>query len=93
MGEWQTRATLHVDRTALDARLFDEASALGTTFVWERVSRVDTTADRVTGCSTASGRRVDARFYIDASGTARVLSRAMEIPIITYGRPKVCLWS
>ena len=85
--------TLHVDRAALDARLFDHASALGTAFIWERVTSVDTAGERVTGCSTAAGRRVEARWYIDASGTARVLSRAMAIPIVGYGRPKVCLWT
>lgn len=50
-------------------------------------------AERVTDCTTASGTRVDARWYIDASGTARVLSRAMGIPIVAYGRQKVCLWT
>ena len=63
------------------------------TFVWERVTDVTTTAGRVAGCATATGRRVEARWYIDASGTARVLSRAMGIPTIDYGRPKVCLWT
>ena len=85
--------TLHVDRTALDARLFDHACAMGTKFIWERVTGVDASGDRVTGCSTAAGRRVDARWYIDASGTARVLSRALGIPIVGYGRQKVCLWT
>lgn len=85
--------TLHVDRTALDARLFERACAVGTEFVWERVTGVDATGDRVTGCTTAAGRRVDARWYIDASGTARILSRALGIPIVGYGRQKVCLWT
>ena len=85
--------TLHVDRTAVDARLFEQAKALGTTFIWERVTSVDATSDRVIGCSTADGRRVNARWYIDASGTARVLSRPMGIPEVAYGRRKVCLWS
>ena len=85
--------TLHVDRAALDARLFEHAQALGTAFIWERVTGVDATGDRVTGCSTAGGRRVEARWYIDASGTARVFSRAMDIPIVAYGRQKVCLWT
>jgi flavin-dependent dehydrogenase len=84
---------LHVDRAALDARLFDHAKALGTEFIWERVTSVDTTGERLSGCSTSSGRRVDARWYIDASGTARVLARAMNIPAVTYGRKKVCLWT
>ena len=85
--------TLHVDRMALDARLFEHARALGTEFIWERVSRVDTKAESVVGCFTAAGRRVDARWFIDASGTARVLARTMHIPVLFYGRQKVCLWT
>jgi flavin-dependent dehydrogenase len=85
--------TLHVDRAALDARIFERAQTLGTTFVWERVTGVDWSGDRVSGCTTAAGRRVDARWYVDASGTARVLSRAMAIPVTSYGRTKVCLWT
>ena len=83
--------TLHVDRAALDARLFEHARALGTTFIWERVVRVDSHGERVTGCVTAAGRQVTARWYIDASGTARLFSRAMNIPVTTYGPAKVCL--
>ncbi len=86
-------ATLHVDRRGLDLRVFERATALGTTFVWERLTGVDVAGDRVAGCTTASGRRIAARWYIDASGTARVLSRTMAIPVTTYGRQKVCLWT
>ena len=85
--------TFHVDRTALDARLYEHAWALGTEFIWDRVTDVHTAGDRVTGCSTAGGTRVEARWYLDASGTARVLSRAMGIPTVTYGQRKVCLWT
>src|SRR5687768_12164777 len=85
--------TFHVDRTALDARLCEHARALGTEFVWDRVTEIHTADDRVTGCSTAGGRRVEARRYLDASGTRRVLSRAMGIPTVTYGQRKVCLWT
>jgi flavin-dependent dehydrogenase len=85
--------TLHVDRAALDSRVFARAQAIGTTFVWERVARVERSGDRVTACVTASGRRVEARWFLDASGTARVFSRTMGIPIRPYGRPKVCLWT
>ncbi len=85
--------TLHVDRTALDARLFEHASALGTEFIWERVTHVHHDDDRITACSTAAGQRIEARWFIDASGTARVLSRAMDIPVVSYGQQKVCLWT
>jgi len=85
--------TLHVDRTALDSRVFARAQEVGTSFVWEPVVRVERAGDRVTACVTTSGRRVEARWFVDASGTARVFSRAMGIPIRPYGRPKVCLWT
>ena len=85
--------TLHVDRAALDQRLYEEALALGTTFVWDRVTDVECEDDRVRGCLTATGRRVTARHYIDASGTALVFARAMNIPTEEYGRTKVCLWT
>jgi flavin-dependent dehydrogenase len=85
--------TFHVDRTTLDARLYAHACALGAEFIWDRVTTVHADGDRVIGCSTAGGRHVEARWYLDASGTARVLSRAMGIPTITYGQRKVCLWT
>lgn len=85
--------TLHVDRAALDARLFAHASALGIDFVWERVTDVHAEANRVRSIATATGRSIEARWYIDASGTSRVFSRVLGIPMTTYGRPKVCLWT
>ena len=85
--------TLHVDRAALDQRLFEHARGVGVEFIWERVSDVETSGERVTGLVTAAGRRVDARWYIDASGTARLFTRAMDIPVTFYGRNKVCLWT
>jgi hypothetical protein len=65
----------------------------GVAFVWERVTRVRAGVDRVDGLVTHTGRRVDARWYIDASRTARLFSRAMHIPVTKYGRDKVCLWT
>ena len=46
--------TLHVDRTALDTRLFDHACALGAEFIWERVTDIQTDGDWFTGCATAA---------------------------------------
>jgi flavin-dependent dehydrogenase len=85
--------TLHVDRAALDQRLYEQASTLGTEFVWERVTHVHVAGDRVTGCSTSANRQVNARWYIDASGTSRLLARELRIPRTEYGRRKVCLWT
>jgi len=85
--------TFHVDRTALDQRVYERAVALGVHFIWERVAQVDRDDDRLHACVTSTGRRVEARWYIDASGTARWLSRTLDIPIVEYGRRKVCLWT
>jgi flavin-dependent dehydrogenase len=85
--------TLHVDRSALDGRLYERARDLGTTFLWRRVSRLDRTGDRVTACIASDNGRIEADWYIDATGTARLFSRVMDIPVTKYGRPKICLWT
>jgi flavin-dependent dehydrogenase len=84
--------TLHVDRAVLDLRVFERAQALRTTFAWERVTEVLASGDRITRCTTASGCQVDAHWYIDATGAARLFSRRLHIPVTTYGRQKVCFW-
>lgn len=85
--------TLHVDRTALDQRVYERAVALGVDFIWERVAHVERDGDRLNACVTSPGQRVEARWYLDASGTARFLARALEIPVVDYGRRKVCFWT
>jgi menaquinone-9 beta-reductase len=86
--------TLHVDRVEMDRRLFARASELGTDFVWERVSRIETSGDRVTAVETSGGRRIEAPWFLDASGRmARLLARTFDIPRIDYGREKVCFWT
>jgi len=85
--------TLHVDRAQFDQRLFDVADALDTCFVWDRVSGVEVEDDRIVAVTTPGGRRVTARWFIDASGQARVLGRALGIPTLEYGERKVCIWT
>jgi flavin-dependent dehydrogenase len=85
--------TLHVDRTALDQRVHERAVARGVDFIWERVALVERDGDRLNACVTGGGRRIEARWFIDASGTARFLARAFEIPAVDYGRRKVCFWT
>ena len=85
--------TLHVDRTALDMRVLMRAEAVGTHFIWERIATIEHAGDRVTACVTGTGRRIEACWFVDATGTARLFSRAMDIPVTTYGRQKVCLWT
>jgi flavin-dependent dehydrogenase len=85
--------TLHVDRAALDQRVYERAVALGVEFVWARVADVERDGDRLSACVTADGRRIEARWFVDGSGTARFLAGALDIPIVEYGRRKVCLWT
>jgi menaquinone-9 beta-reductase len=90
--EFET-VTLHADRKALDQRLFEMARELGAEFLWERVTEIESTREQVTAVRTAGGQRIEARWFIDASGMgARLLAREFEVPKIEYGKKKVCLW-
>lgn len=85
--------TLHVDRTEMDARLFRAAADLGVDFVWDRVTRLEISANQVLACCTEHNGRFMGRWFIDASGRAQVFARALGISKRVYGAPKVCLWS
>lgn len=85
--------TLHVDRTEMDARLYRAAADLGVDFVWDRVTRLEISANRVLACCTEHNGRFIGRWFIDASGRAQVFARALGISKREYGAPKVCLWS
>lgn len=87
------KRTYHVDRTHFDQKLFEMAQNLGVTFIWERISKVDTLGDRVMACQTATGQRITATWFIDASGRARLFSKAFNIAKSEYGQQKVCLWT
>ena len=85
--------TLHVDRTALDARLFERAQALGTMFLWERV-----TDGRIRGRSRHGmhdrHRPPHRRPLVHRRQRhGPRVSRALDIPVTSYGRQKVCLWA
>jgi flavin-dependent dehydrogenase len=86
--------TLHVDRVEMDRRLFEQATELGAEFVWERVARVETEGDRVVAAVTSGGQRIEAPWFLDASGRmAQLLLRTFHIPKLEYGREKVCFWT
>jgi flavin-dependent dehydrogenase len=85
--------TLHVDRAQFDQRLFEIAQALGVSFVWDRVTSIEREDERVVACQTAGNQRFTAPWFIDASGQARVLAKALMVPKVEYGRHKACLWT
>src|ERR1700691_3950843 len=85
--------TLHADRKALDQRIFETACEAGAEFLWDKVTEIESDGERVTAVRTADGQRIEARWFIDASGLgARLLARKFEVPKIEYGKKKVCLW-
>lgn len=84
--------TIHVDRSKLDRKLRDTAILVGVRFVWDRVASVEHRGDRVTRCQTRSGVSLIGKWFIDASGHARVIGRRLGIPVKSLGRRKLCVW-
>jgi menaquinone-9 beta-reductase len=85
--------TLQVDRFALDQRFLDLATRHGVEFLQERVVAMETERNRISSIATHSGRRITARWFIDASGrSTRFLARKFHLARTDYGRTKVCLW-
>jgi len=85
--------TLQVDRQVLDQRIFETTCKCGAEFLWDRVTEIESDGERVTAVRTAGGQRMEARWFIDASGIgARLFTRKFNIPKLDYGKRKVCLW-
>lgn len=88
-----TAATVHVNRAAFDQALYQSARDAGVDFVWDRVESVVLAGDRVVECLTRSGLRYSCRWFLDASGRARILARSAAIGRRHYGVPRIALWS
>jgi len=74
------QTAFHVDRAVYDKVLLDHAQELGATVVQGcGTKQVHRAGDRVTGVTLADGRRVGARYYVDATGSAGAVRRAMGI--------------
>jgi menaquinone-9 beta-reductase len=85
--------TLHVDRVQFDQQLFEMAQELEVSFIWDRVSTLETDGERVVALHTASNQRISSTWFIDGSGQAQVFGKAFEIPKVEYGPRKVALWT
>lgn len=73
---------LQVDRALYDDILLRHAEALGCTVVEATAVRgVARTGDTIESLQLSDGRTVTARWYIDASGDAGVLRKAMDVEI------------
>ncbi|MFN3729293.1 MAG: NAD(P)/FAD-dependent oxidoreductase [Fimbriimonadaceae bacterium] len=79
----QRRQTaFQVDRAKYDQILLDHARSLGAE-VHEgiAVKSISTDGDRVDSLELTDGRRVVADWYVDASGNAAILRRALNVPV------------
>jgi flavin-dependent dehydrogenase len=71
-----------VDRAIYDQILLDRAQELGCVVRQEtRVAKVERDGDEVSALVLDSGDAVTARYYVDASGAASVLRKALGVPI------------
>jgi len=86
--------TLHLDRAGLRDRLGATASDLKIAILEDRVAAIESNCGRITSVTTASGRTIQARYYLDASGaSASLLPRRSHAPAHNYGPQKVALWN
>lgn len=81
--EGQRRHTaFQVERAIYDKILLDHAESLGTEVRQEtKVSEIMRDGDRITGLKLESGEVVTAKYYLDGSGTAGIMRRAMGVEI------------
>ena len=73
---------LQVDRASYDKILLDHARELGVEVFEDTAVRIiERDGDSVSGLELGSGRKVKARYYIDASGSPALLRKAMDVPV------------
>ncbi|MDR3692978.1 MAG: NAD(P)/FAD-dependent oxidoreductase [Fimbriimonas sp.] len=78
----RTQTAFQVDRAVYDKILLDHARELGCEVREETTVRVvERNGDRVNGLVLDDGSRVQARYYVDASGHPGIIRRTMEIPV------------
>jgi menaquinone-9 beta-reductase len=100
-GAWLARRpwnvelnTLHIDRAGLKTELRAIAANHGVPVVEDKVSSIEAQNDSITALETASGQRIRARWYLDASGiAASLLPRRFNLPVREYGPQKVAIWN
>ncbi len=86
-----------VERAIYDKILLDHANELGTEVFEqvevEAVERNLENPDRINNLTLSDGRTIEATWFVDASGNAGILRRAMEIPVTYPGNIKnVAFW-
>ncbi len=76
------RTAFQVDRSVYDKILLDHAASMGCVVHQEAcVRQVSTDGDAVSGLILEDGSKIQARWYVDASGHAGILRRSLNIEV------------
>jgi flavin-dependent dehydrogenase len=81
--------TVHANRELTDVDLMENATKAGVRLIHGRVKKVEREGERVTGIVLEGGRRLLARFYVDATGSVAMFRRAFGIGEQPIGPRKV----
>ncbi|MDJ0771192.1 MAG: NAD(P)/FAD-dependent oxidoreductase [Ilumatobacter sp.] len=91
---WCSRVAFHTDRTELDHLVLELAIDAGVEILPERVTTVETDDDCVEAVVTNGGSRVEAAWFVDASGhVGRLVARALELERELLGDPQAAYWA
>lgn len=79
---WRKRVALQVERSVYDDILLQHAASLGCEVLQPvGVTGIEREEDTVRSLSLSDGRRITAKHYVDASGHAAIVRRAMSVPL------------
>jgi len=88
------RTAFHVDRARFDTVLLDSARALGCEIIQPaQVRDVERTGDHIDAVTLENGQRIQANWYVDGSGEAGIIRRAMKVPVEYPAKLKnIAMW-
>jgi flavin-dependent dehydrogenase len=81
--------TIHANRELIDIDLMENATKAGVTLIQGKVKRIEREGERVTGIVLEDGRRLEGRYYVDATGSVAMFRRAFGIGEQPIGPRKV----
>ncbi len=85
----RAKPTIHANRELIDIDLMEAATKAGVTLIQGKVKKIESAGERVTGVVLDDGRRLEGRFYVDATGAVAMFRRAFGIGDRPIGPRKV----
>lgn len=87
----RTQRSYHVDRGSLSRTLNSSAGELGVELIETRICRVETDGDRVVAVEGQNGERYLADHFLDSTGHARLLAKAVGVGVTKIGPKKLAV--